>query len=127
VWADFESAALAAAPAGINPATMRHLAHSYGTDYRLILELAQKENGAAALLPGAEEVIGAEILYAIRAESARKLEDIVLRRTDLGTKGQPGAAALTACADLMARELGWDAARRAREIAETEARFQFVD
>ena len=82
---------------------------------------------AAALVPGADEVIVAEILYALRHESARKLEDVVLRRTDLGTKGQPSAAALAACADLMARELGWDTARRAREIAATEARFQFVD
>ena len=78
-------------------------------------------------MPGADEVIVAEILYALRAESARKLEDVVLRRTDLGTKGQPSAAALAACADLMAKELGWDTARRSREIAETEARFQFVD
>ncbi|TAN39088.1 MAG: glycerol-3-phosphate dehydrogenase/oxidase [Verrucomicrobia bacterium] len=127
VWADFERATLAAAPAGISGTTMRHLAHSYGTDYQLVLDLAAREAGAAALVPGAEEVIVAEILHAIRNESARKLEDVVLRRTDLGTQGQPSAAALAACADLMARELGWDTARRAREIAETAARFQFVD
>ena len=106
---------------------MRHLAHSYGTDYQRILNLAQNEPGTVVLLPGTNEVIAAEILHAVRAESARKLEDAVLRRTDLGAQGQPSPAALAACADLMARELGWDEARRAREIAETEARFQFVD
>jgi glycerol-3-phosphate dehydrogenase len=126
-WADFERAALAAAPANITATTMRHLARSYGTDYQHILDLAAREPNAAALLPGTDEVIAAEILHASRAESARKLEDVVLRRTDLGTKGRPSAAALAACADLMARELGWDAARRAREIAETEARFHFRD
>ena len=127
VWADFERAALAAPLPGLNTTILRHLAHSYGTDYQAILDLAQKEPGTAALLPGTSEVIVAEILYAVRAESARKLEDVVLRRTDLGAQGHPGPAALAVCADLMARELGWNATRRTREIAETEARFQFVD
>lgn len=127
VWADFERRTLAAAPASIGATTMRHLARSYGSDTQLVLNLAAREPDAAALIPGADEVIIAEILYAVRNESARKLEDVVLRRTDLGTKGQPSAAALEACADLMARELGWDAVRRNREIAETSARFQFVD
>lgn len=127
VWADFERGVLAAAPKNISSRTMRHLAHSYGTGFKPILDLAQREPGAAALLPDTREVICAEILHAIRAESARKLEDVVLRRTDLGTQGQPSRAALAACADLMAKELGWDSVRRGREIAETEARFQFTD
>ena len=127
IWADFERTTLAVMPAGIGTATMHHLAHSYGTEFSAVLDLAQREPGTAALLPGATEVITAEILHAVRAESARKLEDVVLRRTDLGTQGQPSRAALEACADLMAKELGWDSARRNREIAETEARFQFVD
>ncbi len=126
VWAGFERAALAAAPAGLSATTMRHLAHSYGADYKLVLDLVHKEPGTVALLPGSSEVIAAEVLYAVRAESARKLEDVVLRRTDLGAQGQPSPAALAACAGLMAHELGWDAARCTREISETETRFKFV-
>jgi glycerol-3-phosphate dehydrogenase len=42
---------------------------------------------------------------------ARKLGDVVFRRTDLGTGGHPGDDALRTCADLMADELGWDGRR----------------
>jgi glycerol-3-phosphate dehydrogenase len=43
---------------------------------------------------------------------------VVFRRTDLGTAGHPGEPALRGCAALMAAELGWDASRVQRELAE---------
>jgi glycerol-3-phosphate dehydrogenase len=77
-----------------------------------------------AELPAAPEVIdpssgvtAAEILHAIRAEMALTLADVVLRRTDLAAGGHPGAAALRAAANVMARELRWTEGQIKREIA----------
>ena len=126
-WEAFEREVVAAAPAGVSEKTMRHLARSYGSAYGVILDLVQTQAEAAARLPGSDEIIAAEVLHAVRAEAALHLADVALHRTDLGSQGHPGRAALEACADLMARELGWDAARRQRELDATEQRFQFVD
>jgi len=43
---------------------------------------------------------------------------VVMRRTGLGTLGDPGEAALRQVAGLMAGELGWDAARVESEVRE---------
>ncbi|NOY61673.1 MAG: hypothetical protein GXP10_00725, partial [Gammaproteobacteria bacterium] len=45
------------------------------------------------------------------------------RRTDLGTASYPGREAITVCADLMAKELGWDDVRRNEEIEKTIVAF----
>jgi glycerol-3-phosphate dehydrogenase len=48
---------------------------------------------------------------------ALTLSDAVLRRLDLGTAGAPAASELAAVTAAMARELGWDEARTAAELA----------
>ena len=126
-WADFERAALAEMPAALGEPTRLHLIRSYGTQFRQIVALVAARPDWGACLPGASEVIAAEVIHAARTESALRLVDVVLNRTDLGSQGHPGRAALEACADLMAGELGWDAASRDRELAAAEARFQFPD
>ena len=65
------------------------------------------------------------MVHAVREESAVHLADVVLRRTDIGTLGHPGRAALEECAAIMARERGWDAVRTALEIEATERCFVF--
>ena len=42
---------------------------------------------------------------------------MVMRRTSLGQFGKAGPAALETVADMMAAHLGWNADRRAAEIA----------
>ena len=54
---------------------------------------------------------------------ALKLSDVVFHRTDVGTAGSPGRPALDAVADLMAAELGWERARREKEIEEVLAAY----
>ena len=71
-------------------------------------------------------VIGAQVIHAVRHEMALHLEDVVFRRTGLGTLGHPGVPAITQAAELMRRELGWDEAQHAREIAETVRQFDTV-
>jgi glycerol-3-phosphate dehydrogenase len=51
------------------------------------------------------------------------LDDVVFRRTGLGTVGHPGDACLRRSAEIMGDLLGWSSARRADEVARTVRRF----
>ena len=65
---------------------------------------------------GDSTTIEAEIIHAVRDEMAQKLGDVVFRRTDLGTAGDPGGEAIQTCADLMAKELSWDNNKTCKEV-----------
>jgi glycerol-3-phosphate dehydrogenase len=56
------------------------------------------------------------VVHAVRAEMAVALEDVVFRRTGLGTLGHPGEAALAEAARHMGALLGWDRAERIAQV-----------
>ncbi len=118
---DFLAEAVRGLPQGISAESMTHLVYQYGSRYHNILSYAQGEPALANPIPGQKYVIGAEIVHAVREEMALTLADCVLRRTELGSAGDPGDECLNACADLMARERGWDHVRREKEIREVKA------
>lgn len=116
--------ALAARPAGLAASTVRRLASEYGSEYeRVMRHVATRPELGEPLGPGVE-VVGAEVVEAAREEMALRLSDVVFRRTALGTAGFPGEDCLRAAAALAAAELGWDAARRERELDDTKAEFR---
>lgn len=115
----------ALAPAGLDDSTIRALAHNHGTEAPALLRLAAERPQLARRLPGST-VLGAEIVRAARDEMAQTLADAVFRRTDLGTLGHPGDAALEAAARLMADCLGWQAAKRDAEVAQVQARLRLA-
>ena len=86
-------------------------------------ELAEDPSRSARVAPD-QPTTAAEVLHAVREEMAHSLADVVLRRTPLGTFGHPGSAALAACAEILGAELGWDAARREREIGLVETHYR---
>jgi glycerol-3-phosphate dehydrogenase len=104
------------------PAGAERLAHNHGSGFERIFQLAE---GSPELLGeiGSSGVLRAEVIYAIRSEMAHRLADVVFRRTDLGTGGDPGEVALVECAGLIARECGWSAERTREELGEVRARF----
>jgi glycerol-3-phosphate dehydrogenase len=67
--------------------------------------------------------IGAQVLFAIREEAALTMDDVVMRRTGIGQLGNPGTDRLQRVADLMASELGWDDARKAKELGAVQRNF----
>ncbi|HOW97277.1 MAG TPA: glycerol-3-phosphate dehydrogenase/oxidase [Kiritimatiellia bacterium] len=107
------------APAG----TSEHLARNYGTRLRSVLALVSGDPSLARPLADSTEVLRAEVVHAVREEMAMRLDDVVLRRTGLGTLGHPGRPTLEECARLMAAELGWSPARQADELAAVERVF----
>jgi glycerol-3-phosphate dehydrogenase len=64
------------------------------------------------------------VIHVIRAESALRLSDIVLRRTTVGAAGHPGAEILQTSAAIAARELGWSPERTREELADVERAYE---
>jgi len=92
---------------------------NYGTEYRELAQLARLD-GQAAPLAGSDTA-RAQVTYAVREEMAVHLEDVILRRTELGSGSHPGGAAIAQSAALMQPLLGWSQARRRAEEADTAA------
>jgi len=111
----------------LKPDTLRHLIHTYGTAYSEVLRyLDDTRLRAGEAISHSSPVLRAEVLFGIREEMAQKLSDIILRRTELGSAGHPGASAALACAEIMAVELGWNEARMKKEIEEMKGVYQPV-
>jgi glycerol-3-phosphate dehydrogenase len=96
---------------------------NYGTCGRRIIALGEQESALRQCLPGSC-VSHAEIVYAMREEMAERMTDVVLRRTDLGSAGHPGTAALDELQDLMRSIGGWSAERTAAERAAVDRHFE---
>ncbi|MCG7417927.1 glycerol-3-phosphate dehydrogenase/oxidase [Microbacterium sp. ACRRU] len=100
------------------PALAERLVDVYGAGAAAIRDLAATDPGEAEVFGhGRGAVVAAEVTHAIRAEGAATLVDILHRRTLVGLEPALGTDVERAVAERAARELGWDAARVAAEIA----------
>lgn len=114
-----------AAEAGLHVSRIEHLLDRYGTLVHEVLALVRADASLGEPLPGAEEYLSAEIAYAASHEDARCLEDVLARRTRICIEtADRGLAASRPAANLMARVLGWSAARVDHEVAEYQARVE---
>jgi glycerol-3-phosphate dehydrogenase len=118
----FQHTATEQRPTELSKEVMHAMLHNYGSEYHKILKyLLENPNWCKTV--GFSKVIQAEVIYAVREEMAQKLEDVVLRRTDLGTAGDPGESALLTCAALMAAEMKWNDTRVEKELEEVKKVF----
>jgi glycerol-3-phosphate dehydrogenase len=103
-------------PSQLGAVLFQNLTRRYGAAYPEVLKYFAPQHGdpPAGLL-------NAEVIYGVREEMAQKLADVVFRRTEMGLAPVLDNATLAACADAMAKELGWDAARREKEFEEVKA------
>ena len=98
-----------------NQSSMDYLARIYGTEFNNVMAIARKDKRYAEPL-NADGEMPAQALYAVKNEMARTLTDILLRRTGLGTLGNPGAKVLETIAEIAARELKWSPGKTDLEI-----------
>ncbi len=96
---------------------------NYGSHAAAVASLASEDTALTAELGANRGAWGVDAVWAVREEMAQHLEDVVFRRTGLGTLGNPGEEVLRAVAELMAADLGWDAAKVASEVKATLERF----
>ena len=102
---------------GLEVGQIDHLLGRFGGMIDELLALVAARPELAEPLPGTEDYLSAEVVYAVTHEGARHLDDVLARRTRISIETfDRGTVAVTAAADLMAGELGWDPARRDAEV-----------
>ncbi len=103
------------APAGTRD---HHLGTRYGALAAEVAALIAAEPSLGAELVPGLPYLRAEAVYAVRHEMATDLIDVLTRRTRAHLFDRAATrAAAPAVADLLAGELGWDAAEQARQLA----------
>jgi glycerol-3-phosphate dehydrogenase len=108
---------------GIHVARVEHLLQRYGSMAHEVLGLVDADPSLGHPLPGADDYLRAEVVYAASHEGARHLDDVLTRRTRVSIETfDRGVSAAAVAAELMAPVLGWSAAQVAREVEHYVAR-----
>ncbi|HEX6688471.1 MAG TPA: glycerol-3-phosphate dehydrogenase/oxidase [Solirubrobacterales bacterium] len=106
------------APDGVGKEALAQLAFRYGHAARNVLRLARENPKLAApIVPGRPDLL-AEAVVAARLEQARRVADVLLRRTRLALLAAPQlrtAAAARPVAEALGGELGWSRRQVKRE------------
>jgi glycerol-3-phosphate dehydrogenase len=121
--AEWNRRAQIAARTGLAVTQVEHLLRRYGSAVEEVLELVAGRPELAERIPGGEEYLAAEAVYAASNEGALHLEDVLVRRTRIAMEAADrGLVAAEPVARLMAEVLGWDEERRKREVDAYETR-----
>jgi glycerol-3-phosphate dehydrogenase len=108
---------------GLHVARVEHLLGRYGTLVDEVLALVDEDRALGEPLEGADDYLRAEVVYAASHEGARRLEDVLTRRTRISIETfDRGVASARPAADLMAGVLGWSVERVESEVAHYLAR-----
>jgi glycerol-3-phosphate dehydrogenase len=114
-----------AVSAGVHVARVEHMLNRYGSNVHDLLAMLRADPSLAEPLPGADDYLQVEALYAVTHEGARHLDDVLARRTRISIEAwDRGAAAADPVARIMAKELGWDEEQTVREIEYYRTRVQ---
>ena len=125
-----------AASTGVHVARIEHLLNRYGSCVHELLALLREEPSLGTPLPGADDYLQVEALYAVTHEGARHLDDVLARRTRISIEAwDRGVAAAPTVAALMADPLNWDEEQKQREVkhylmrveAERDSQTQLTD
>lgn len=107
---------------GLSPTAARRLVRRYGTETAAVARLAAGDPRLAAPIADGAATLRAELIHAAEREMALTLCDLLIRRTHVFYE-TPGHAlgAVAELAALVGERLGWDEARRDREVASYRA------
>ncbi len=99
---------LLAEQSGLHVARVDHLLGRFGTLVHQLLAMIADDPSLAEPLPGTEDYLRVEVVYAASHEGARHLEDVLARRTRISIETwDRGVSAAEPAARLMAPVLGW--------------------
>jgi glycerol-3-phosphate dehydrogenase len=92
---------------GLTGQQARHLARLYGTEWVRLAEMMRAEPSLARPVSDRSDDLAVQVVFAVIAEGARTLSDIVDRRLVLGTLGHVDEATLESIAVMAAPFVGW--------------------
>jgi glycerol-3-phosphate dehydrogenase len=119
------------ATSGLSRETLETLVTTYGRGYQRVVELAGKVAGGAERLCPENPDIVAELHAAVQDEMAISLQDVLLRRTGIGTSHCQGLDCAEAIGERMAHLAGWSRRRLDAELdayhAHVERSHRFKD
>jgi glycerol-3-phosphate dehydrogenase len=117
--ADLTAEVQAACDACGDDAVAEHLVHSYGSAWRAVWSLGDDQPALRGRIVPTSNAIRAELLHAVRAEHARTLADVLVRRTHVAFEARDHGAGIAAdAAAMIAPYLGWN--ETATQAATTE-------
>ncbi|GAA3732886.1 glycerol-3-phosphate dehydrogenase/oxidase [Leifsonia bigeumensis] len=103
---------------GVHKVRIEHLLNRYGTLTDELLDLIRERPELNHPLPGADDYLEAEVVYAATHEGALHLDDVLARRTRISIEAwDRGVSAAPVAARLMGGVLGWDAPRVEQEVS----------
>ena len=108
---------------GLDIERIERLLGRYGDQVGVLLDLLRARPDLAEPLPGAPDYLAAEAVYAVAAEGALHLDDVLTRRTRISVEtAHRGEATAGRVATLIAPILGWDPHAIRREVEHYTAR-----
>lgn len=106
-----------AAESGVHVARIEHLLRRYGTRTDELLSMVKESPELGDPLPGADDYLRVEVVYAASHEGALHLDDVLTRRTRISIETwDRGLESAEPAARLMAEPLGWDEDTIKREV-----------
>ncbi|MDH6179968.1 glycerol-3-phosphate dehydrogenase [Microbacteriaceae bacterium SG_E_30_P1] len=102
---------------GVHRVRIEHLLNRYGVMTDELLDLIRERPELQEPLPGADDYLAAEVVYAASHEGALHLDDVLARRTRISIEAwDRGVSAAPVAAALMGETLGWDQDRIDSEV-----------
>ena len=105
-----------AAATGLRPETLETLVTTYGRGWSRVIDLAGKVAGGTEALCPSNPDVGAQLHRAVQDEMAVSLQDVLLRRTGIGTSRCQGQDCAESIGQRMAQLLGWTPRRLDAEL-----------
>ena len=93
--------------AKLDSCTVESLAHNYGSEYTEVLDIIKADSVTARVFDNTTVTV-AEVLHCVHNEMVECFSDLIFRRTDAATAGNPGTSTLVDILDVMAQECAWN-------------------
>ena len=121
-WALTQQVDALAAKFNLKTETINHLLNRYGSDISDLLELIAGDRKLAAQINRNLPYLKAEVVYAVQAEGAQSVADVLERRTRIWFEAPNfGIDLAEAIAEIIAPYLGWKSAQKKASVAEYKA------
>jgi glycerol-3-phosphate dehydrogenase len=107
-----------------SPSIAQNLARNYGARAGQVLALGNEDKSLLNTVSQRLPDIAAQVAFAVRSEMALTLDDVLFRRTGLGTLGPLEASAVDGVASLMGQMLRWSDDEKKRQVASIGWRYE---